>query len=205
MAQNKAKKKSRKIRLFPIVMLLILVGCLCVAYHFDTISQELKKVSPSRFTYPVKYEELVLKNAEEFDIDPAFVYAIIHTESHFDPEATSEVGARGLMQLMPEAYNWVKYRLDDNESKSFDDMYTPEHNIRYGTYMLKYLYDRYDNYQIAAAAYHGGMGAVDGWIEDGTISKEKFNVSDIPSDVTQNYVNKVTKAYKKYKEILEND
>ncbi len=205
MAQNKAKNKSRKIRLFPIVMLLILVGCLCVAYHFDTISQELKKVSPSRFTYPVKYEELVLKNAEEFDIDPAFVYAIIHTESHFDPEATSEVGARGLMQLMPEAYNWVKYRLDDNESKSFDDMYTPEHNIRYGTYMLKYLYDRYDNYQIAAAAYHGGMGAVDGWIEDGTISKEKFNVSDIPSDVTQNYVNKVTKAYKKYKEILEND
>ena len=102
MAQNKAKNKSRKIRLFPIVMLLILVGCLCVAYHFDTISQELKKVSPSRFTYPVKYEELVLKNAEEFDIDPAFVYAIIHTESHFDPEATSEVGARGLMQLMPE-------------------------------------------------------------------------------------------------------
>lgn len=203
MAQTKAKKK--KIRLFPIVMLLVIVGCLSIAYHFDTISREFRKISPSRFTYPVKYEELVFSNAEEYDIDPAFVYAIIHTESHFDPNATSEVGARGLMQLMPDAYNWVKYRLDDDESQSFDDMYTPEYNIRYGTYMLKYLYDRYGNYQIAAAAYHGGMGAVDGWLDDGTISKEKFKVEDIPSDVTQNYVNKVTKAYSKYKEVLKND
>ena len=210
MANTKKRKKRRKksavntkMLTAAVIILVILAVVLLVCIFFNQIVQKVKEFSPNNFTYPTKYEEYVIEYSNEFDMDPRFVFAIINTESHFDPRATSEVGARGLMQLMDEAYNWVKYRLDDQESKSFDDMYDPKTNIKYGTYMLKYLYDKYDgSYQLTAAAYHGGMGAVDGWIEDGLIDPEDFKLEDVPSDVTANYIYKVMKAYNKYKEKL---
>ena len=65
--------------------------------------------------------------------------------------------------------------------------------------------DKYDNsIQLTAAAYHCGMGLVDGWLEDGTLDEGNFSVEDIPdeNDQTAHYVNKITKAYSHYKEIL---
>ena len=203
MAKAKKRKRKNKIRIFPIIMILLVLGGLFACYRFDSIVKKAKDFSPKNFTYPTKYEEYVVKYSNKFDIDARFVYAIINTESHFDPNATSNVGARGLMQLMEEAYNWVKFRLGDTRKHTFDDMYDPELNIEYGTYMLKFLYDRYDgSYELTAAAYHGGMGAVDSWIEKGTINPKKFKLEDVPSDVTSNYIYKVTKAYNKYKEKL---
>ena len=68
---------------------------------------------------------------------------------------------------------------------------------------MEYLYDRYDgSYELTAAAYHGGMGAVDGWIETGTVDPKNFKLEDVPSDVTANYIYKVTNAYNKYKHKL---
>lgn len=205
MAKTKKRKKKKRINLFPVFIILLIIGGLVVCRYFDKIADKAKDFSPSKFTYPTKYEEYVIKYSKEFDIDARFVYAIINTESHFDPEATSDVGARGLMQLMEDAYDWVKFRLDDEREHTFDDMYDPELNIQYGTYMLKYLYDRYDSYELAAAAYHGGMGAVDGWIEDGTVDPDNFDLDDVPSEVTANYIYKVTTAYDKYKEKLKEE
>ena len=196
----KKRKNRKKVNLFPVVIILLIIGGLLVAKYFDRISDMAKDFSPKNFTYPIKYEEYVIKYSNEFDIDPRFVYAIINTESHFDPDATSDVGARGLMQLMKDAYDWVKFRLGDERDHSFADMYDPELNIEYGTYMLKFLYDRYDSYELAAAAYHGGMGAVDGWIEDGIVDPENFRLEDVPSEVTANYIYKVSTAFEKYKE-----
>ncbi|MBQ8965265.1 lytic transglycosylase domain-containing protein [Ruminococcus sp.] len=175
------------------------------------ISDGLKEVKnkteeyvPNGFTYPTEYEEYVIKYSEEFDVDPVLVFSVIKVESNFQPNATSSVGARGLMQLMEDAYDWVKFRLDD-DSESYDDMYDPETNIRYGAYYLSFLMERYDNsIDLTAAAYHCGMGQVDSWLEDGTISAENFDVGDIPpeNDQTSHYVNKINDAYSAYKKIL---
>ena len=205
MAKTKKRKKKKHIKLFPFVVIFLIIGGLLIARYFDKITDKAKDFSPKMFTYPTKYEEYVIKYYNEFDIDARFVYAIINTESHFDPDATSDVGARGLMQLMEEAYDWVKFRLDDTREHTFDDMYDPELNIEYGTYMLKFLYDRYDSYELAAAAYHGGMGAVDSWIEDGTVDPDNFKLEDVPSEVTANYIYKVTTAFDKYKEKLKDE
>ena len=159
---------------------------------------------PNGFTYPTEYEEYVVKYSEEFEVDPVLVFSVIKVESNFQPRATSNVGARGLMQLMEEAYDWVKFRLDD-DSESFDDMYDPETNIKYGTYYLSFLMERYDNsIDLTAAAYHCGMGQVDSWLEDGTISADNFDVDDIPpeNDQTSHYVNKINDAYSAYKKLL---
>lgn len=199
MAKTRKKKKTH-IKKAPFVIIFLILGAVLIFYHFDFIKKKANEISPHVFTYPTKYEEYVVKYSKEYDIDPRFVYAVIYTESHFNPDATSDVGARGLMQLMEDAYDWVKFRLDDTRNHTYDNMYDPELNIQYGTYMLKYLYDKYDSYELAAAAYHGGMGAVDGWIEDGTVDPEHFDLKDVPSDVTANYIYKVTTAYNKYKE-----
>ncbi|MGN0622697.1 MAG: lytic transglycosylase domain-containing protein [Oscillospiraceae bacterium] len=207
MAKRRRKKKKIKapLVLFIILVVLLIIGGLIYIYR-DAITEKTKKISPNAFTYPTKYEEYVLKYSKEYDIDPRFIFAVINTESHFDPNATSDVGARGLMQIMEEAYDWIKFRLDDQRDHTYDDMYDPELNIQYGTYMLKYLYDKFDNsYELAAAAYHGGMNAVDEWITEGTVDPDNFSLDDVPSDVTANYIYKVMTAYNKYKEKLEED
>ena len=175
-----------------------------VSKGLHEVKQKTEEYLPNGFTYPTDYEEYVLKYCKEYHTDPVLVFSVINTESSFKPKATSDVGARGLMQLMEDAYDWVKFRLDD-DSKSFDDMYDPETNIKYGTYYLSFLMERYDDsIELTAAAYHCGMGQVDSWLEDGTISAEKFDVKDIPAenDQTSHYVNKINDAYKAYKEIL---
>ena len=170
----------------------------------EDINQKAEKYVPHGFTYPTDYEEYVIKYCKKYHVDPVLVFSVIKVESSFKPDATSDVGARGLMQLMEDAYDWVKFRLDD-DSESFEDMYDPETNIKYGAYYLSFLMGRYDgSIDLTAAAYHCGMGQVDSWLEDGTISAEKFDVKDIPkeNDQTSHYVNKINEAYSAYKKIL---
>ncbi|MCD7741411.1 MAG: lytic transglycosylase domain-containing protein [Ruminococcus sp.] len=202
MAKKKKKKKNGGNRfgvaMFIIVVLLVIFGVMVIFKDPITDNKASKF-----FTYPTDYEEYVIKYANEYDIDPRFVFAIINTESHFDPDAESEVGARGLMQIMPEAFEWIAFRLNDDRGLDFDDMYEPEYNIQYGSYMLSYLYEQFGSYELTAAAYHQGMNAVQGWIDDGTIDPDHFsvdeNLEDLPSEVTQDYIYKVMKAYNKYK------
>ncbi|MBR6874070.1 MAG: lytic transglycosylase domain-containing protein [Ruminococcus sp.] len=208
--KSKSKKKKKKAggghTGLIVIISLILAILIVLAFIFrDQISEKIRDYGPNVFM-TTDYEEYVIKYSNEYEMDPRFVFAIINTESHFNPDATSNVGARGLMQLMEEAYDWVKFRMGDERTHTFDDMYDPELNIQYGTFMLKFLYDKFDNsYELTAAAYHGGMNAVDTWIKDGTIDPDNFRLEDVPSDVTANYIYKVMNAYNRYKEKLQED
>jgi soluble lytic murein transglycosylase len=199
MAKKKKKSNAAGLALFIIVMLIIAFGAWLIFREPDTENK-----SRSFFGYPTKYEEYVIKYSNEYEIDPRYIFAIIYTESHFNANAESDVGARGLMQIMPDAFDWIKFRLSDEREITFDDMYTPEYNIQYGTYMLSYLYEQFGTYELAAGAYHQGMNAVQSWIDDGTIDPEHFsvdeNLSDMPSELTQDYIKKVMKAFDKYKD-----
>lgn len=202
MATKRNTKRKNKdsnvigLTVFIIIMLLIAFGCWLI-FRKPEVTDKAK----SYFTYPTEYEEYVVKYSKEYGMDPRFIFAIINTESHFNPEAESEVGARGLMQIMPDAFDWIKFRLDDERELTFDDMYDPETNIQYGTYMLSYLYEDFgESYELAAGAYHQGMNAVHGWIDDDTIDPENFDLDDVPSDLTADYIYKVMKAFDKYKD-----
>ena len=210
MANKKAKKENPVgLAIFCIIMLVIGVGLLFIFREPKQTGGEDKTESPSKtyFTYPTYYKEYVMKSAEEFDIDPCYIFAVIRTESSFVEDAESEVGARGLMQIMPDAFDWIQFKLGGDDGLTFDDMYTPEHNIRYGTYMLSYLYEDFGSYELASAAYHQGMNAVQGWIDDGTIDPAHFNIDEgidaMPSALTRDYIFKVIKSYRKYRELPE--
>jgi soluble lytic murein transglycosylase len=116
-----------------------------------------------RARYPLEYEQLVRANARNHDLDPAFVAAVIYAESRFDPNARSGAGAVGLMQLLPGTARFIA-RKTGGEDFVVADLRDPEINVRYGTWLLGYLRDRYDgDLATALAAYHAGPANVDEW------------------------------------------
>lgn len=179
-----------------IFLLVIILAAIAVGGKFaiDCIMEQY-----DRNTHPQKFSQLVENYADENGLDKDFVYAVIKTESGFNPEAESGVGARGLMQIMEETFDWIKYRLDDGDEITFDSMYEPEQNIRYGTYLLGYLNGVFGNRECTAAAYHAGVNAVLGWLEDTTYSSDGSTLDAFPSSITEHYVNKIEKAYQTYK------
>lgn len=150
------------------------------------------------YIYPMRYGSTVSECASQNGVEPYLIWAVMKTESGFDPEAESDVGARGLMQLTEDTYEWVKYRMKDEREITYDQMYDPVYNIEYGSYLLSLLCDEYGDYETALAAYHSGRGNVNKWLEDGSLSSDGKTLDDIPSSATKHYVSKVMRAYEAY-------
>jgi soluble lytic murein transglycosylase len=113
-----------------------------------------------RARYPLRYEHIVRGHAENYRLDPALVAAVIYQESKFDPDARSDSGAIGLMQLLPETAEGIATRTGGSRFE-VNDLYDPELNVRYGSWYLRNLLDKYGNEEDALAAYNGGQGNVD--------------------------------------------
>jgi soluble lytic murein transglycosylase len=119
-----------------------------------------------RLRYPLRYEAIVMGHARNYDLPPTLLAAVIYTESKFDPSARSGAGAVGLMQLLPETAEGIAIRTGGDRFV-VDDLLDPEINVRYGSWYLRSLIDRYDNVKTALAAYHAGPGNVDRWRRNG--------------------------------------
>ncbi len=154
-----------------------------------------------RAAYPVKYTGAVTAQARAYDLDPHLVYAVIRTESGFRPEATSSMDARGLMQLTPDTFHWVRYRLGETGAADPALLYDPEENIRYGTATLSLLLQRFCSPREALAAYHAGWGSVAGWLEDSRYSEDGQSLDDIPFGDTNAYVDKVLRTAEIYRRL----
>ena len=130
-------------------------------------------------------------------IEPAFAAAVILRESSYNPNATSSVGARGLMQVMEDTFNFVRRNL--NEDLTFDSMYDPETNIRYGCWYLGYLSRIFDGDPIEiACAYHAGPNNVKLWIMNYAADQKNLRLEEIPMEDTRYYAGKVYDAYAIY-------
>ncbi|MBE6652110.1 MAG: lytic transglycosylase domain-containing protein [Ruminococcaceae bacterium] len=153
-------------------------------------------------SYPQNYAEYVETYTEAYGVPESLVYAVIRTESGFDSGVVSSAGAVGLMQLMPDTFTWLTNEIlfDHLESGM---LYDPETNIKYGTYYLSRLYDRYGDWELALAAYNGGPGNVDEWLADPAYSDGEGGLSKIPFRETRRYVKKVTDAREVYERLYE--
>jgi soluble lytic murein transglycosylase len=152
-----------------------------------------------RSAYPLKYSDIVAKEATKNNLDPAMVYSVIKAESNFDPDAKSRAGAIGLMQLTPDTFDWLQTKLKTDEKYTENDLYTPEINIRYGCKFLSILFNKYSKQATALCAYNAGIGTVNAWLKDPDISKDGVTLDKIPFEETRNYVEVVLKNYENYK------
>ena len=114
---------------------LLALGILLVAVFFRS--------RIARAQYPCRYADTVTRYAELYDIDPLVLYAFIRTESNFNPNAQSDAGARGLMQITEVTFDWIKLKIAPDEALTFDDLFDPETNIRFGSYFVAYCLQRY--------------------------------------------------------------
>ena len=149
---------------------------------------------------PIQYSEYVEASSEEFGLDKYLVYAIISTESGFDPAAESSKGAVGLMQLLPETARWIteKYDLSCDPGALTD----PETNIRIGCCYFSYLLSRFDgSTDLAVTAYNGGEGNVRQWLQNENYSSDGKTLYAIPYKETSRYLSKVTTRYEIYQKL----
>lgn len=156
-------------------------------------------------TYPKKYEDLVWKYAQDFNLDPYLVLAIIKAESNFNPSVESHKGAKGLMQLIDRTSLWGAEQLklkDFNVRQTFE----PETNIRIGCWYLDNLMNEFNqDVLLVLAAYNGGSGNVSKWLKDKNLNPTGQKLEQIPFKETDEYVKRVVKNYNIYKKLYEKD
>jgi soluble lytic murein transglycosylase len=138
----------------------------------------------ARLRYPLEYEHIVRGHAENYDLDPALLAAVIYRESKFDPNARSSSGAIGLMQLLPETAKGIALHTGGTRFR-ISDLYDPEINVRYGAFYVQRLMRKYGDQRLALAAYNAGQANVDGWLRTG---------GGIRFPETRQYVDEVVEA-----------
>jgi soluble lytic murein transglycosylase len=149
-------------------------------------------------TLPLRHDDIIRQQAAEKDLDASMIAAVIYAESRFRDQE-SHAGARGLMQVTPATARVIE-RLSGGTTFVTSDLSDPEINIRYGTYYLKYLLDRYEGDEVAAlAAYNAGTGNVDRW---GGVDLE---MSDITFPETRAYVEQVLDKREEYRDEYADD
>lgn len=152
--------------------------------------------------YPRKYSDLVEDAAKTYDLDDNLIYAVIKTESGFDPEAVSVNEARGLMQVTEDTFDWISGKLGYEDQYVHEDLSDPALGIEYGCYLLHYLMELFDGEtETVLAAYHAGMTITQTWLEDPAYSSDGRTLDTIPYADTAHYVSKVLDNYAHYREI----
>jgi soluble lytic murein transglycosylase len=129
----------------------------------------LEDTQPSwwaRLRYPLEHEAIIRGHAENYRLEPSLLAAVIYQESKFDSDARSSSGAIGLMQLLPDTAKGIALRTGGSRFR-VEDLYDPEINVRYGSWYLRHLLDKYGDVESALAAYNAGQRNVDRWREEG--------------------------------------
>lgn len=195
-AAKEKKPRSRKAAVAEALFLVLLLAAACLLLRGGYQRY-------MRTAYPLRYTDLVETYAGEYGVEPSLVYAVIRTESGFDPEAVSSAGARGLMQLTEDTLDWAVSKSPDKEELTVEDLFRPEVNIRYGVYVLKLLGEQWKVKETVLAAYNAGQGNVRKWLADERYSTDGETLSDIPFSETKAYVEKVLKAQEMYRELYD--
>ena len=208
-APGRRSAKRRKSAKFPIRTVIVLSLVLVLAgVLLGTAQGSMKRLLEERAQaesnyqslvsrHTVKYRNYIEKYAAENDVHPAFIAAIILRESSYDPQAVSSVGARGLMQVMSDTYEFVNRKL--NDGATFEDMFDPETNIRYGCWYIGYLSDIFNGDPVKiACAYHAGPNNVKLWAMKYAADGVNLTIDDIPMEDTRYYAGKVMNAYAIY-------
>jgi len=153
----------------------------------------LQRTEPAwyaRLWYPLRYSTNVRVYASQDHLDPALLAAVIEAESKFNPEARSDAGAVGLMQLTPTTAKGIAQYTGGSRFR-VSDLTNPDINIRYGAWYLGHLLDRYHgDERLALAAYNAGEARVDSWQSEHV---------GIQFGETRDYVDKVERLKKIYR------
>lgn len=156
-----------------------------------------------RSAYPMKYKEYVEAYADTYGITPSLIYAVIRTESEFDPDVVSRAQAKGLMQITDATFAWVQMRAGEKEPLPPENLFDPETNIHYGVYYMRLLLEQFSDTDTMIAAYNAGPTRVSEWLEETAYSKDGKTLYHIPYEETLQYVERVRKSQEMYRTLYD--
>ncbi|MCF6807933.1 transglycosylase SLT domain-containing protein [Thiotrichales bacterium 19S9-12] len=140
--------------------------------------------------FPLAYKSDILRYTNKYKINPGWVWALTRQESHFNPKATSGVGARGLMQLMPSTADYIasKYNIPYSDSS---ELYKPKINLELGIANLSHVYQQFnESVVVATAAYNAGYGNAKSWLPEHRL-KASYWIETVPFLETRTYLRRV--------------
>ena len=190
MPKTKTRRKERFLSWYRTIPLLFVCFFGLIAFFYSSAPAPFFKP-----LYPLKYEKAIQESSVRYSVDPFLVCAVIKTESNWDPSVSSNQGARGLMQLMPETAQDMLDKGIVQGSYSAERLDDPQTNIEFGcaylSYLLKYFNGSTDR---AIAAYNAGMANVNTWASQKTVL---HNAITFPE--TQAYLIRVNNALSRYR------
>ena len=194
-AQRQRRKKMLRRRLLLLGFALFAICLLGVAIVRPFADKAVQEIS-----LPLRHEDIIRQQAADKGLDPSLIAGVIYVESRFRDQ-TSIAGAKGLMQILPSTADYIA-RKSGGTAFEQGDLATPQINIAYGSWYLRYLLQHYHgNELLAIAAYNAGEGKVDEWYRDASARGEDFEAAThIPFPETRNYVGSVLEMRSRYRE-----
>jgi soluble lytic murein transglycosylase len=187
-SSSKTRKRAERRRRALVISGTILVGALGVflIVNSDRFQRTLEEV-----TLPLQHEDIIRQQAAEKGVPADLIASVIYNESRFRDQ-TSHAGARGLMQITPATAKLIE-KLSGGQTFKFDDLADPDINIRYGTFYLHYLIQKFGDNEVAAlAAYNAGEANVVAW------GGSNLTLGEIPFPETREYVENVLGKREEY-------
>jgi soluble lytic murein transglycosylase len=189
--------RRRSIRRRRIVALLAVAGL--AALTAIAVLPDVEK-AVQEVALPLRHEDIIRQQSADKGLDPSLIAGVIYVESRFRDQ-TSHAGAKGLMQILPSTADYIA-RKSGGTAFEQGDLASPQINIAYGSWYLRYLLQHYHgNELLALAAYNAGEGKVDEWYREASARGEDFDVaSHIPFPETRSYVGSVLEVRGRYRQ-----
>jgi len=189
--RERAARRRRRIGRSLAFAAVVLLGALVLRPLFTSAVHKLTEL-------PLTHADTIREQARAKHLDPSLIAGVIYAESKFN-DSTSAAGALGMMQLLPSTADFIAQRTGGTRFTTAD-LATPDINIRYGSWYLRYLLNRYGgDVVLALAAYNGGMGNVDRWVAEAGAQGHRLRVAEIPFPETRAYVQRVLDARQRYR------
>lgn len=198
--------KQINLRFIRIIAILFIVG-MCINLYFIGLKENEKSTEVQTEAIdviddqlPVPFNNEIEVYSEMYGLDPYLVAAVIKTESGFDKDIVSSMGAVGLMQIMPSTGEWIARQLNI-QGFSAEMLKDEDVNIEMGCWYLNYLRSQLKHTNEVLAAYNGGIGNVFKWLQDPRYSKDGEVINAIPFKETVSYIEKVVVVYNEYMDL----
>ena len=201
--EERERKTGRVMKTAAIAAALLLLACVAaslLATGWLRQQREAREAAQQRIVdaHPMYYRDLIEEYAQRYGLQPAYVSAIILNESSFDTHAESDVGARGLMQLMPDTAEWIAHKLGLDSTYDVEQLWEAETNIRFGCWYLNYLATQFGGDPVTVtSAYHAGQGEIATWLTKKAYSSDgrTLDLATMPEGPTKVYAGRVTRDY----------
>ena len=183
---TKAQRRRRR-QVIRRRVLLVAFGVLVACALLAIVVRPFADKAVQEISLPLRHEDIIRQQASDKGLDPSLIAGVIYVESRFRDQ-TSHAGAKGLMQILPSTADYIARKSGGTAFKQ-GDLASPQINIAYGSWYLRYLIERYNgNKTLAVAAYNAGEDNVDKWVTAAG-GPDKFDATrDIPFPETRAYV-----------------